>query len=267
MPGRFDLKTLLANRADKNKILTPLVDQFLLTNELTDFTDGEIALASRLLSQWNLERTHEFHSPSSASACLRQQMLTYHGYKGAEVDDPYLKAIFDDGNWRHLRWHMIFIRMQRAGLLKVVDIEKRLVYKPWLMGGTPDDVLDIPTEDGTVRVVVDTKGAHDDKFKSIVSTNAPVDGHEWQLHDYMVGLRLGRGILWYDNKNTQRYHELMVRRDPEIVRELRRRYKVLAESRDTGILPDHGCSMQPSDLIFKRCRQRLNCIRLTASGH
>lgn len=267
MPGRFGIKELLANRHDPNKILMPLVDQFLLTNELTDFTDGEITLATRLLKQLGQERRHDFHSPSSASACLRQQMLTYFGYKGSEVDDPYLKNIFDDGNWRHLRWHMIFIRMQRAGLLKVVHIEDRLVYLPWLMGGTPDDVLDIPYNGEIIRVVVDVKSANDDKFKTIIATGKPTDGHEWQLHDYMVGLHLGRGLLWYENKNTQRYHEITVKRDPEIVRELRRRYAILKKSRKTEILPEHGCSMQPGDLMMRRCRQRLNCIRVTAEGH
>ncbi|HTD18402.1 MAG TPA: hypothetical protein VK667_02605 [Ktedonobacteraceae bacterium] len=266
MPGRFGLKELLANRNNPNKILTPLVDQFLLTNSLTDFTEEEIALATRLMTLWTKERDHDFHSPSSASACLRQQMLTYLDYKGSEVDDPYLKNIFDDGNWRHLRWHMIFVRMQRAGLLKVVKIEEKIKYQPWFLSGTPDDVLDIPSAEGIVRVVVDVKGAHDEKFNTIVSTGQPVDGHEWQLHGYMVGLRLGRGILFYENKNTQRYHELAVKRDPEIVRELRRRYKVLKQSRETNILPSHGCSMQAGDIVKKRCRQRLNCIRLTADG-
>jgi hypothetical protein len=201
-------------------------------------------------------------------------MLVYWGHKGEQVDDPFLKAIFDDGNWRHLRWHLIFQRMDRVGLLKVASIEQRMVYRPWLMGGTPDDVLDIPTKDGLVRVVVDIKSANSDKYKWIVQNNRPVDGHEWQLHDYMMGLRLGRGILWYESKNDQGYHELAVRRDREIILELKRRYSELRKARDSNVLPDHDprCSMSkgapdPKDIFFKRCRQRMNCMKLTRGGY
>src|SRR4051812_26562919 len=112
---RFDLKRLLANRKNPNLLLTPLVDKFLLTNELGDFTDEDLDFARGLMAKWREPRSIEHHSPSSAGACLRQQMLTFWGYQGEQVDDPFLKSIFDDGNWRHLRWHTIFRRMGRIG--------------------------------------------------------------------------------------------------------------------------------------------------------
>jgi hypothetical protein len=270
---RFDLKRLLANRHNPNLLLTPLVDKFFLTNDQDKYIDEEIDLAVELMKKWREARSIEHHSPSSANACLRQQMLTHWGYKGEQVDDPYLASILSDGNWRHLRWHMIFKRMDRAGLLKMVAVEKRIVYHPWFLGGTPDDVLDVPTKDGLVRIVVDIKGTNSDKFKWIQQNNRPIDGHEWQLHAYMVGLRLGRGVLWYESKNDQGYCEIPVFRDREIVRELIRRYRVLRQARQTGILPVHGCSMQsdgsvdPKDLMFRRCRQRLNCLALTKQGY
>jgi hypothetical protein len=274
MSPRFDLKRLLANRANTHYLLTPLVDRFLLTTELNDFTDEELDLARSLMAKWREGRSIEHHSPSSAGACLRQQMFTFWGFKGEQVDDPFLKAIFDDGNWRHLRWHLIFKRMERQGLLKVVAIEKRILYRPWLLGGTPDDVLDIPIPNGNIRVVVDIKGANNDKFKWVQNSNAPIDGHEWQLHAYMMALRLGRGIIWYENKNTQEYHEVSVLRDRKLIAELARRSLILRKARKTGILPDHDdrCSMRtgtpdPKDLIFRRCRQRFNCLKYTKEGY
>jgi len=271
---KFDLKRLLANRANSHLLLTPLVDRYLLTNELGDFTDDELDLARSLIAKWREARSIEYHSPSSASACLRQQMLTYWGYKGEQVDDPFLKSIFDDGNWRHLRWHMIFKRMDRANLLTVVAQESRIVYRPWMLGGTPDDVVDIPRPDGLVRAVIDIKGANDSKFKWVQQTNRPVDGHEWQLHAYMMALHIGLGIIWYENKNTQEYHEVVVRRDRNVIAELARRSAILRKARKTDILPTHDprCSMatgtpNPKDQIFTRCRQRMNCIKLTKDGY
>jgi len=271
---RFDLKRLLANRHNPNFLLTPLVDQFFLTADLYDNTDEELDLVKGLMAKWRETRSLEYHSPSSSNACLRQQMFTYWKFKGEEVDDPMLQAIFLDGNWRHLRWHLIFKRMERQELLKVAALEHRIVYRPWWQGGTPDDVLDIPTPDGSVRVVVDIKGANDTKFKWVRQTNQPADGHEWQLHSYMMALRLGRGIIWYDNKNTQEYYELPVFRDRAIIAELARRYKILKEARRSGILPPHDerCSMSTGspdtkDPMFNRCRQRLNCLKYTGEGY
>lgn len=271
---KFSLKTLLANRANPNLLLTPLVDRFLLTSDLAEFTDEELDLARALLAKWQETRSVEYHSPSSSNACMRQQMFTFWEFKGEEVDDPFLKSIFDDGNWRHLRWHLIFKRMERQGLLHVASLEKRIVYRPWWQGGTPDDVLDIPTKEGSIRVVVDIKGANDTKFKWVRQSGQPADGHEWQLHSYMMGLRLGRGIIWYENKNTQEYFELPIYRDRAIIAELARRYKVLKQARRSGILPDHDerCSMSkgtpdPKDLIFSRCRQRFNCLKYTREGY
>jgi hypothetical protein len=263
----FSLKEFLKRQSDTKLILTPLIDRFFLTENLWEFTEEEIQLMLRLVRKWQEERLNETYSPSGAKRCLREQAITNYGFKGKQPDDPVLLSIFDDGNWRHLRWHTIFLRMERAGLLHVEAIEQSVNYSAWGLGGTPDDVLSIPTNNGTIKVVVDIKGANDRKWNLIKNTGEPQDGHEYQITCYEQALGLNLGILLYENKNTQNYIEVVLPKNKLIVRELRRRYRILLLNKKARTFPDHECTMKNGDPMFERCWQRVNCVRLTQQGY
>jgi hypothetical protein len=272
MPTSADfIKKYLKNRKDPNKILTPLVDQFMITKDLGHFTEDEAQLAYDLLMARRQPRQKQYYSPSGAQRCPREQFLSLEGYEPQLDDNPRTNSIFDDGHWRHLRWHTIFLRMQRHGYLKVRAIETYVEYLPWWVAGTPDDVLEIANE----PYVIDVKGANDKTFREIARTGQlpeHLSGYIWQLHNYMQALGVNKGILWIENKNTQEYLEVRVNRDLKIVAELRAQYKLLRKHKRKGTLPKHGCSMDNTghvavgDKRFRWCRQSLNCIRLTKAG-
>jgi hypothetical protein len=161
--------------------------------------------------------------------------------------------------------------MQRYRLLKVHAQEELIEYLPWYVAGTPDDVIEISGE----IYVIDVKGANDAVFKEIVRNGKLPEhlmGYRWQIHNYMQALHINKGILWFENKNTQEYFELPVKRDPVLIAQLRAQYKILAKHRKAGTFPPHGCSMdetghvQPNDRMFQNCRQNLTCLRLTQAG-
>lgn len=271
MASGFDLKKYLKNRRDPTKILTPLVDQFMITQDLGDFTRAEADFAAKLLLARKLPRQRTYFSPSGSKRCLREQMLAIKGLPGRIDDNPHTNSLFDDGHWRHLRWHTIFLRMQRAGYLKVHAQEELVEYLPWFVAGTPDDVVEI---DGEVYVI-DVKGANDAIFKEIERTKKlpeHLQGYNWQIHNYMQALHINKAILWFENKNTQEYFELPVTRDMDLINQLRAQYRTLRKHRQADTLPEHGCSMdatghvQPGDRMFSYCRQNLNCLRLTKAG-
>jgi hypothetical protein len=119
------------------------------------------------------------------------------------------------------------------------------------------------------------KGANDATFKEIERTRKlpeHLQGYNWQIHNYMQALHINKGILWFENKNTQEYFELPVMRDMDLINQLRAQYKILRKHRKDGTLPPHSCSMdkmghvQPGDRMFANCRQNLNCLRLTKAG-
>ena len=271
MPNGFDIKKYLKNRKDPTKILTPLVDQYMITQDLGDFTDDEARFASKLLLSRKLPRQNTYFSPSGAKRCTREQMLAIQGNKPRIDENPRTNNLFDDGHWRHLRWHTIFLRMQRYGYLTVHAQEQLVEYLPWYVAGTPDDVVEI---DGEIYVI-DVKGANDLVFKEIERSHKlpeHLQGYVWQIHNYMQALHINKGILWFENKNTQEYFELPVKRDMAIIEQLRAQYKILRKHRREGTLPPHGCSMddkghvQPGDRMFANCRQNLNCLRITQAG-
>jgi hypothetical protein len=263
---RFDLKTFLKAQHNPRLLLTPLIDQFFLQNDPHLIDEETIQLAADLMRAWNEERRKGVFGPSGALRCLREQTITASGHRGIPLEDPLLLNLFDDGHWRHLRWHTIFNRMGKAGLLRVIAIEEGIAYGAWGVYGTPDDILEIDRPDGPLRFVVDVKGANDTKFKEIKGTNEPLEGHQWQLHPYMQAHGLNLGVLLYENKNTQEYIEVRVRRNMALVKELRLRYKSAVKHKKRGTLPAHECSMKNDDPTFRRCPQRLNCIRLTKQG-
>jgi len=272
MPTGFDIKKYLKNRKDPTKILTPLVDQYMITQDLGDFTEAEANFARQLLLARNLPRQKTYFSPSGAKRCTREQMLNILGHPAKIDDNPRTNNLFDDGHWRHLRWHTIFLRMQRHGYLTVHAQEQLVEYLPWYVAGTPDDVIEV---DGEIYVI-DVKGANDAVFKEIERTRKlpeHLQGYIWQLHNYMQALHINKGILWFENKNTQEYFELPIKRDMAIIEQLRAQYKLLRKHRKEGTLPAHGCSMddkghvQPGDRMFANCRQNLNCLRLTQAGN
>jgi hypothetical protein len=271
MAAGFDIKTYLKNKRDPDKVLTSLVDQFMITQDLGNFTTSEANFAAKLLLARKLPRQRTYYSPSGSKRCLREQALAIVGEPGRIDDNPHTNSLFDDGHWRHLRWHTIFLRMQRAGYLKVHAQEQLVEYLPWYVAGTPDDVIEI----GGEVYVVDVKGANDLIFKEIVRTKKlpeHLQGYNWQIHNYMQALHINKAILWFENKNTQEYFELPVKRDMVLIEQLRAQYKILRKHRKEGTLPPHGCSMdstghvQPGDRMFANCRQNLNCLRLTKDG-
>ena len=268
---KFDLKQYLRNRKDPTKVLTSLVDQFMITKDLAEFTEKEAQFAAQQLLARAKPRQRTFYSPSGSKRCLREQALAVAQYEPRVEESPALMNLFDDGHWRHLRWHTIFLRMERYGLLKVHAIEEFVEYLPWYVAGTPDDVLEINGE----MFVIDIKGANDRVFQEIAKSGQLPEhllGYRWQLHNYMQALHLNRGILWIENKNDQTYLQLSVERDPVVVKQLRAQYRLLRKHRQAGSLPDHGCTMdstghvQNPDRMFANCRQSLNCLRLTKAG-
>lgn len=272
MPTSADfIKRYIKNRKDPNKVLTPLVDQFMVSRDLGHFTKSEASFAGQLLLARKEPRQRTYYSPSGSKRCLREQALAISGMPGRIDENPRTNSLFDDGHWRHLRWHTIFLRMDRYGLLKVHAQEEFVKYLPWYVAGTPDDVLEIDGE----MYVIDVKGANDQVFREIQRTGRlpeHLSGYKWQLHNYMQALHINKGILWFENKNTQEYHEMRVKRDPELVKQLRAQYKILRKHRKAGTLPEHGCTMnanghvQPGDRMFQYCRQNLNCLRLTKAS-
>ncbi len=257
----------------KDKLLTPLIVKFMISHELFDFDDDTIRLAGSIMEKERTERRSDVFHPSSSSDCMRSQVISYMGIPSTREVDLQLMSIFDDGKWRHLRWHLLLYRL---GISE--DIEK-FASSPVLkrVGGTPDQIINFskhyPWSSG-LRVGFEMKGTHNTRYNYVIRTKRPIFEHLYQIITYMVLEDLYVYVLIYENKDTQEFYEFDILSkesyskhigDALIIPSLWKRYIIaryhyMNRCVERGLLPAYECEMERDDAKFNRCSQRKNCL-------
>ncbi len=250
----------------KDKLLTPLITEFMATHELFNFDDKAIALATQIMKAERIHRRSDVFHPSGAGACMRAQVLSMNGAQSEKETDLQLENIFDDGKWRHLRWHLMVYRMKISHSIEPFISNKTLRR----VGGSPDQVLNLskpyPWLAGK-RVGFEMKGARSSAYQGVVANRRPMVHHLYQICIYMMILGLDLYTIIYENKDTQEWFEFDVALDdtykdriehllvldPMWISYLEARYKYMNHAVDKGVLPAHECTMEPDDVQFKRC--------------
>ena len=147
-----------------------------------------------------------FH-PSDLGASDDEIAARYAGTAAPETFDAQKLRIFDNGHGVHARW---------GRYLKKSGLSVRHTKSFWMprlrMKGTCDEIIATPEwthviGDGGMRPdagelhIVELKSINPFGFGALV---APHESHVDQLHCYMAGLRIYRGILLYESKGDQR---------------------------------------------------------------
>jgi hypothetical protein len=253
----------------RSGILVPLVEKFLIETgtdiQIISKSDAEIIkkLVDIQSKRQDERKGRTTFSGSSAAACMREQAIGFmKGYERPRISDPKAALIFDDGNWRSLKWTLVFNKM---GLL--VKTEDMSFNRKYNVSGTPDAELDLsgyyPEFDGLVGVEI--KGMHTYEWKQFSVGEAISKwaiGRYLQCQAYMLITGRKFWIIWGENKNDQSFEENVIYRNSEIIRYLRRRYNYMLEARDQKILPHTECTFENSDPKFKWCGQKDNCQKL-----
>jgi PD-(D/E)XK nuclease superfamily protein len=192
------LRDLIRHMANEDDPLTPLLDDYYLKRDrapqrLQDFT---IDLQPRPRPPGRL-------SPSKLCGCERQAAFAFLGMPGKQIIDPAQQAIFDDGNWRHYKWDATFLDMQLVlgpRKFKVISIEEPVELPEFYIAGSLDAVIVIKGK----LYVVDFKGINQWGFERVFRDHKPHEAHVLQLITYMKARKVRRGLLLYDDKNTQK---------------------------------------------------------------
>ena len=250
-------------------ILVPLVERFLLETgtDIQIISNSDYKLVKRLVK---LQKTRQGErkkritfSGGSASSCMRDQVINFlEDIEPRRITDPKAALIFDDGNWRTLKWVLVFNKM---GILR--KTEEVSFNKKYNVSGTPDAEVDLsshyPQFDGLVGVEI--KGMHNYEWKTFASGEGK---SKWAIGRYMQSqaymLITGRKfwIVWGENKNDQSYEENIVKRNSLIIKYLKRRYKYMLESRMKNKLPAIECTFDNKDPKFKYCNNKDICQTL-----
>lgn len=247
-------------------ILKELVTSWLAANpDSSDkFTEEDFEILKDLIVRGTTRDGNVF-SPSGATRCTRLQIIDKHPeFKADPLTDAKLISIFMDGNWRHLKWQMVFHKM---GIAESFEIFKKI--GPLDYGGSYDVVVWLNLskitenkEDEKAKVIVDIKGINDRGFHEIYKSRKAKRAHWVQVQIYMMLHNIQFAIVWYENKNTQEIVEILVEADYEFWKKVRRRSKRMRHFLELGGFPAEECDVAGKSSEFYSCPQRKACQRL-----
>lgn len=148
------------------------------------------------------DRTGTF-SASSLESCGRRQQFTYLGMPELPPSTK-LAGIFQNGTFMHIRWQM-------AGLTEgwLSEAEVPISENSMKLSGTMDGLL---YEDS----VLELKSINTNGFNQ-VQTFGPKVGHIMQVCSYLLATDREKGVIIYEDKNTQEYSEHIVELDEDLI--------------------------------------------------
>jgi hypothetical protein len=145
-------------------------------------------------------------SASSLESCGRRQQFTFMGMPELPPTSK-LAAIFQNGTYMHIRWQM-------AGLTEgwLVEAEVPIPTNDLSFSGTMDGIL---YDDS----VLELKSINTNGFNQ-VQTFGPKVGHYMQIACYMLATNRTKGVIIYEDKNTQEYSEHVVELKEDLIEEV-----------------------------------------------
>jgi hypothetical protein len=232
------------------------LQKFVMAGGGFTFSKDTRKLARRLLGEDVRHRNPDIFHASAAGDCRRKQLLALYHPDFERVDPLAAVQRMGDGKWGHLKWQLTFHQM---GILR--ESEFQVLYKPWNAGGAPDGVLVLPWLDKT-KFLLEVKTVSDRRFGEILRNNAPERSFILQTHTYIQALDLSNIIYWIENKATNDWIYFWQKRDYEVIKYLRKRYKKLNEARREGVLLKPDCTFLNKDPMYYQCHFKKLCINL-----
>lgn len=247
------LGTLLKNIQKGQKlIITPRIEQWLVqTGEIT--LDPEMAsiLFDILSRRENADRSGRFGA-SSRGTCLRQQIFSYLGMAEMRAVNPQLQNLFNDGNWRHLRWQMMGLL---AGVFTHVEVPVKVPHLRLKIS------LDAANEDE--NWFFELKGSSN--WSS--SLDGVPDNHLLQIHTCMLASGLDRCVYVVEDKRSLEWREIIVDKDPAVMQRVKRELAVLNECVEERRLPEVlGDCWGKTGPAYQKCPYGRYCIEWERNG-
>jgi len=196
-------------KSSQNLLVSPRLDRWLLDHPegivIRSLSDKTL-LARLVGDSSNAQRTARLGS-SNRGTCLRQQVFRFLGMPGLASADAALQNLFNDGTWRHIRHQMM-------GMMGgwFTDVEVKATLPQWNVGTSLDGEN---TDEGWG---FELKGTSN--FGRIVEYDIP-HGHMLQMTTAMMAGELDRMVYMAEDKRTQQWKEIIIQRDPALVREVK----------------------------------------------
>jgi hypothetical protein len=238
----------MITRSQPDLVISPRYDAWMRTNSNPVYSARALEFMHRQLTTPGRKRRGTFSSSSMAS-CARRQVFTFLGLPQIPPD-PKLSAIFQNGQFMHLRWQMAGLSEGFLNSAEIAVPENR--YK---LSGTIDGLADDAS-------LVEFKSINSNGF-SEVHTFGPKAAHEMQLGTYMLVSGVTKGRFIYENKDTQEYLEIPMVLKPDLVEEIEIRADWLWDRVDQQELPEplHKC-VEKTGYEYHGCPFRDRCLHI-----
>lgn len=169
------------------------------------------------------DRDKEHFYITDAGKCARAIYFQFKKVPKKAMDARVLR-VFDHGDYTHLR---IISTLFSLGLVKATEID---IPNKEIVHGRADAIVTIDGE----PYVIEIKSMNSMSFGKLES---PDPDHYKQIQLYLHYFNLKKGIVIYENKNTQEIKEFSVDYDPETVKEVLEKFHILKAQIQSNIIP------------------------------
>lgn len=245
----------------EDDVLTPLVDEYLIKRNHPDHREKRLEEVK--LDLRDRPRPGGRLSPSSICGCKRQAALKFLGVRGERKINPEQELIFDDGHWRHHKWGVIFMDMERVlgrHRFRVVRIERPIVIDDLMVAGHLDVEIKIKVGKKWRRYIVDFKGANNFMFEKAYREHAPDPTYIRQLMTYMKARKCKRGILLYDSKDKNKFYAFHIAWDEKLWAEVQMWCEEIIDHLEDEKLPPMHEACDKGKFLYTRCQYKGICF-------
>ena len=170
------------------------------------------------------DRDREHFYITDAGKCPRAIYFNFKKVPKKAMDARVLR-ILESGDYTHLR---IISSLFALGLVKATEID---IPNKEIVHGRADAIINIDGE----PFVVEIKSMNSAAFFRL---NAPEPDHFKQIQMYLHYFNIKRGILIYENKNTQEIKEFSVEYDENAAKNVLEKLHILKAQIQNDIIPD-----------------------------
>lgn len=209
-----------------------------------------------LVGRENKHRTKKTFSPSSlvygSGACPKYWYYAFSGAEFADDADAYAVANMSNGTLSHTR---IQKAMMDAGIM--VEDEVKIIHDDPPIFGYADGMLEWEGE----NLVAEIKTMREESFQYRKATNKAPSYHLEQILIYMKVLKMAKGVLIYESKNSHELHIIIVEVNDEYIAWINQAFDWMKEVRkswEDGVMP-----MRPyrsNSKVCKGCPVKETCF-------
>ena len=246
-------KTIKALKGKSNLLVTPKIEDFMRRNpEGIIWNQQAYDLIKEITQKWeaNSSRGGRFGA-SGRGKCKRRQIFAYLDMPSPYVTDTDQQNLFEDGKWRHLRWQ---VKGVQAGAL--THVEHPYEYKPLRVSGAMDGLNSYDS------FGFELKGDR----RMVRSMDGVPDDHNMQIHTMLLATGWDRFVYIIEDKATQNFREIVVKRDKRVINLVRAELEELNEHVEDHRLPPILPACAAKEGPYRSCPFASKCLERHADG-